>query len=111
MAELDDVKRRVQAAALRGLTRAGEDLLGRAQREAPVAEGTLRASGELDVDVTPNGATATVSFNEVYAARQHEELDWEHPKGGGAKYLEGPLREQQARYERAIALEVERALR
>lgn len=109
--ELDDLKRRQRAAAKRALTRVAEDLLGRAQRLAPVEEGTLRASGDVDVDDLGDTVVATVSFNTIYAARQHEELDWRHPKGGQAKYLEQPLRENASRYERAIALEVELASR
>jgi hypothetical protein len=96
---------------------------------APVDEGTLRAS--VTVALLINGARyegagaleqaktavraeiaggrrvaidSEISANTVYAARQHEELDWVHPKGGTAKYLERPLREQAARYHRIIAL-------
>lgn len=32
-----------------------------------------------------------VEVNQVYAHRQHEELLWEHPRGGKAKYLEDPM--------------------
>lgn len=33
----------------------------------------------------------TVVCDQVYAHRQHEELSYRHPRGGGAKYLERPL--------------------
>lgn len=131
MADSPGKRARVAVAlgALQGVVRAGEDLLGRAQRLAPVQEGTLRASGTLTISV--NGARfegagaaaaaraaviaaarasgpikidAEVAFTEVYAARQHEELGWRHPKGGQAKYLEQPLLENADRYQRAIAL-------
>lgn len=101
----------LRTAALNTARRAGNDLLGKSQRFAPVREGTLRASGELEVNVTAAGAEAIVSFNEVYAARQHEETEWEHPKGGQAKFLEQPLRDSAHTYERLAALELERALR
>lgn len=103
-------RRRVQAATIAAVTKIGEDLLGEAQRRAPLEEGTLRASGELDVDVAGNAVVATVSFNEVYAARQHEETEWVHPKAGEAKYLEGPLRERAARYDAVVAAAIRRAL-
>jgi hypothetical protein len=90
-------RRRWRAAAERAVTRVGERILGEAQREAPIREGTLRASGELEVDSRPGEVVAVVSFNEVYAARQHEELDWEHPLGGKAKYLEDPVKRNGAR--------------
>jgi hypothetical protein len=121
--------------ALDGLIRCAEDLLGKAQALAPVEEGTLRASAALTLIVNGNryegaGSTALarsavaaaaragqrvsldaeVSFNTVYAARQHEELDWTHPKGGEAKYLEGPLRANAGRYTRVIAAAAERGL-
>lgn len=32
-----------------------------------------------------------ISFNTPYAIRQHEELDYDHPRGGKAKYLEDPF--------------------
>lgn len=124
----------VAAGALEGLARSAEDLAGRAQRLAPVDEGTLR--GSVNVVLIVNGTRfegtgarqqaanaarlyakagqrveldAEVSFNTVYAARQHEELDWQHPKGGQAKYLEAPLLANTARYSRIIALAAQRA--
>jgi hypothetical protein len=105
----------------------GEDLLGRSQRLAPIEEGTLRASAALALIVGGHrfegpgalvGAIhyarelarlghaftveAEVSFNEIYAARQHEELTWQHPKGGQAKYLETPHRARASAYGRII---------
>lgn len=42
---------------------------------------------------TGNGerVTAHVVVDQVYAHYQHERLDLHHPRGGRAKYLEGPL--------------------
>lgn len=36
---------------------------------------------------------AEISFNTVYAAYQHERTDLRHPRGGNAKYLEGPVKQ------------------
>lgn len=110
MASVDEARRRFRAAARRAVTMVGEDLLGEAQRRAPIEEGTLRASGELEVEERGDTITAVVSFNTVYAARQHEELDWDHPLGGQAKYLESVLREREPRYRRAIDAAIRRAL-
>lgn len=114
--EAEHARRAVWHATVEAVRRCGEDLLGKAQRDAPVEEGTLRASGELELEntapVAPRAGsevTATVSFNTVYAARQHEELGWRHPKGGRAKYLEANLRAGAARYERIIGLAIEAA--
>lgn len=99
-------RRAFHAAAERAVTKIGEHVLGAAQRLAPVEEGTLRASGDLEVSRTVDAYTAEVSFNEVYAARQHEELGWRHPLGGQAKYLEQPVREAAPLLERALELEL-----
>ncbi len=121
MAPSDNVRKiraNVVEGALRALARCGEDLLGRASRDAPLEEGTLRAAGALvlivngvryegtgalDVAVAAARAAASagqpvkceaeVSFNTVYAAAQHEGIDFEHP-----------LVEQAGRYGRLIKL-------
>ena len=113
--------------ALEGLMRSAEDLAGEGSRRAPLEEGTLRASGTVTLIVNrvryegagayalaqaavraaaaaglPVTLDAEVAFNTIYAARQHEELTWKHPKAGEAKYLERPLLERASRYERII---------
>lgn len=134
-----DELERVRIAQARGsmaaLRRIGDDVHGKSQRRAPLEEGTLRGSGEVAFIV--NGArfegegayaralaaavaharagtlrelNVEVSYNTVYAARQHEELDWHHPLGGQPKYLESVLLEDSARYPAVIAAEQRRAL-
>lgn len=109
--DLDDVRRRFRRGAIRGLQLVGNDLLGRAQRDAPVEEGTLRASGELEIDDDGDVIEATVSFNTIYAARQHEELDWDHPLGGRAKYLEANLAAMESRYDAVVAAAIAEEMR
>lgn len=41
---------------------------------------------------------ATVTVNQIYAQNQHESLDFEHPRGGRAKYLESPMYEGHAKW-------------
>ena len=90
-----------------------EALLGLAARYAPVDQGDLRGSFVLlingqqwghtealgdDVrfirdrtDVPQNVSELQIYVGTagcVYALRQHEEIAWNHPKGGFAKYLE-----------------------
>ena len=74
------------------------DLQGKAQRLAPVDSGDLRGSGFSEVD----GLDATVGFTEPYALRQHEEMDYAHPRGGQAKYLETPYKENLNKYKDAL---------
>lgn len=109
----DDIERarsRFHRGVIAGVTAVCEDLVGAAQQLAPVDEGTLRGSGDVDIAVTDDAVIGTVSFNTIYAARQHEELDWRHPKGGQAKYLEGPLLDRLPRYEAIIAASARKAM-
>lgn len=106
-----EARNKMRAAAIRAVTIAGQDLEGRAQREAPLEEGTLRGSSRTEVVETQSGVSSEVSFNTVYARRQHEETTWEHPRAGKAKYLEDPLKEMAPRYEAAIGKAVGQAIR
>jgi hypothetical protein len=47
-----------------------------------------------------------VEVDQVYARYQHEGLDFKHPRGGQAKYLEQPLYANVALYMRDIAARV-----
>ena len=125
-----EVWKRVQKAAVDGMVENTEDLLGRSMRDAPVDEGTLRASGSAEVyangravarrgfrevadqpeapemvmrHVQEGGlgdaVVGEVGFNTPYALVQHERLDFNHPKGGKAKYLEDNLTQQADRYQ------------
>jgi hypothetical protein len=130
-----EVWQRVQQAAVKGMIENTEDLLGRAMRDAPVDEGTLRASGHAavyangravarrgfrEIGSEPvespehlemrerraihegglgDAVVGEVGFNTPYALVQHERLDFNHPKGGKAKYLEDNLKEQADRYQ------------
>lgn len=73
--------------ASEGLSRALEHTLGEAKKLVPLDEGTLERSGTANV----NGLEGAISFDGVYAVRQHEELTWKHLPGRSAKYLEGPM--------------------
>ncbi len=76
----------ITEAAQTGIYEAAEALLDQAIEKTPVQDGILRASGMA----TQEGLQAAVSFNTPYAVKQHEELGYQHPGGGEAKYLEKP---------------------
>lgn len=76
----------ITEAAETGIYEAAEALLDQAIEKTPVQDGILRASGRA----TQEGLQAAVSFNTPYAVKQHEELGYQHPNGGQAKYLEVP---------------------
>lgn len=108
MSELDALKRHQRAAATAALKVMAEDLAGHAQRLAPIEEGTLRASADVEIVEEAHGVRAVVSFPLPYAQVQHEDLTLEHPHGGQAKYLEQPLKAMAPRYERALVAAIGR---
>ena len=84
------------------------DLQGKAQLLAPVDTGDLRGSAYSEV----KKLEGEVGFTEPYALRQHEDVSFRHPRGGQAKYLEQPYKENRNKYVdmvgKAIAREMKR---
>lgn len=79
----------VQEAAMAGLEEVAEQVLEEAKRRVPVDDGVLKRSGKIvrgDLEVT-------VKFTAPHAHLQHENLEYQHPNGGQAKFLEGPALE------------------
>lgn len=74
------------------------DLQRRAVRRAPVDTGNLRGSGSSRVERRGLTITGIVGFAAEYAVEQHERLDYNHPRGGEAKFLERPYLENKQRY-------------
>jgi hypothetical protein len=87
-----EAKRKARRALIKGLGLAAEHLLTESRKVVPLEEGTLERSGVASVDET--ALQAGVSYDTVYAVRQHEELDWRYALGRTAKYLEAPLVEE-----------------
>lgn len=103
----DQAARAAKAAAQAGLRKAAEYIRSESQQQAPIDEGTLRGSATVqDVDAD----TVSVGYYTPYAAKQHEELGYRHPKGGKAKYLEDPLREGADMVKQIIGAEVRRSM-
>ncbi len=82
-------KGKAKAGAARGLFLGAEHVLEESRRLVPIEEGTLERSGLASVD--EGQLRAAVSYDTVYACRQHEEMSWSHDAGRQAKYLEQPL--------------------
>lgn len=61
-----------------------QEVFERAVEDAPLDTGDLKQSARLNL----NQASTSIIFDVPYAAIQHENLDYNHPKGGKAKYLE-----------------------
>lgn len=104
-------ERKLKAAAEKAVRQAAADLQGRAVRDAPVDTGDLRGSGHATDPVwVGNKVVARVEFDLPYAKRQHEETEWEHPKGGKAKYLSDNVDEMRPKYIAYIQSKIARYL-
>jgi hypothetical protein len=124
-----------EEAALKALRTGAEAILTEAIDEAPIDTGTLRRSGTVTVGKLPDSAriyeaaesgiemkdafpdpvgkekAVYISFNTPYARRQHEELDYNHPRGGKAKYLEDPFNRLKKKVVKMAELRIKKALR
>lgn len=96
----------LRSAASKGVNDAAEHLLSVARSRTPRDEGTLQRSGA----VTARDTEAVVSFDTPYAVRQHEELTWNHPRGGQAKYLESAMIDESETMARIIQAQIERGM-
>ncbi|GAA1026823.1 hypothetical protein GCM10009557_05880 [Virgisporangium ochraceum] len=105
----EEIKKKVRAAAIQGITLAAEHLLGESRTLVPLEEGTLERSGTVVVDET--NLRATVTYDTPYAVRQHEELNYRHAPGRQAKYLETPMATERDTMQAIIAAQIRRALR
>ncbi len=93
--------------ASEGLQRALEHGLGVSNSRVPLEEGTLERSGRVDVD----GLNGAISYDTVYAVRQHEELEWKHLPGRQAKYLESAMNDSKDVMLQLMAVSLRRWLR
>ena len=123
-----------EEAGLKALRTGAEAILTDAIDEAPVDTGTLRRSGTVTVGGLPDEVqvyeaaksgtemkdafpdkigkekAVYVSFNTPYARRQHEELGYNHPRGGKAKYLEDPFNQNKDKVLKYAEKQVKKAL-
>jgi hypothetical protein len=65
-----------------------------AAARAPVETGTLRGTAYDEVETQDTQVIGSVHFPEPYAATQHEHVEYDHPLGGEAKYLEKEMLEK-----------------
>jgi hypothetical protein len=88
----------VAAAAKLGERAGAEVLLQKSQPLVPVEHGDLKASGR--VEQGDDGAAVIYGVASPdgypYGIRQHEDTSLNHPNGGQAKFLEGPMHTEHA---------------
>lgn len=80
------------------------------KRRVPVDQGVLRASGFVSPPER-RGRTITVTLSyggaaDHYAIIQHENLDFHHPNGGQAKFLESVLNESRSTMAARVAARI-----
>jgi len=96
--------KKISGATMKSLMDVGFDLKKEAVQLAPIDTGELRRSGYVD----PTGnLKVEVGFNQEYAEIQHESLEFNHPQGGQAKYLEQPFKQNFNKYIESIKKGVE----
>lgn len=103
-----EVSDKVKSAAITGLTNAAEAVLDRSNQKVPLAEGTLANSATTSVDAS--SLTAAVSYDTIYAVRQHEDLSLRHLNGREAKYLENAIKEMSNEIQRYLAASLKDAI-
>jgi hypothetical protein len=121
-------------AALKALRTGAEAILTEAIDETPIDTGTLRRSGTVTVGSLPDEEqvyeaaesgtemkdafpdkigkekAVYISFSTPYARRQHEELGYNHPLGGGPKYLETPFNRNKKKVLQYAEKQIKKAL-
>ncbi len=120
------IDKKVQQIASKELCDAALDLWNKSVEQAPVDTGDLRGSASVTVNnrtIAANKASsgpinvnsdkieAIVGYNEPYALKQHEHLEYRHPQGGNAKYLENPYKQNINKYIDGIANGIKSALK
>lgn len=86
-----------------GLLDVTVDIGSRAAERAPVETGALRGSMTATVEQDGDQLVGEVRFTEKYAAAQHEHVEYAHPQGGEAKYLEKAALEKAEQVREQIA--------
>lgn len=88
MSQIASILGRTPDTGAEGMNDVVLDIGSRAADRAPVETGALRGSMEHSVTVEGDEIVGEIRFTEKYAAAQHEHLEYNHPLGGEAKYLE-----------------------
>lgn len=107
------IRGQMRAGTVKGLTLSAEHVLTVSEPRVPLDEGTLKRSGQTDVDA--GALRAAISYGspgaEDYVLVQHEDVTLHHPSGGEAKFLESALLESAGEVGEIIAAQIRRALR
>lgn len=90
----DKLTARIKAGARAGIMDGAQAVATASQELTPVLDGVLRAATHVHIPVQDGDEiVGGVGNNTIYAARQHEETGWNHPRGGQAKFMETAMNE------------------
>lgn len=77
----------IEAAAVEAMKGTAREVMAEARLRAPVEDGDLKRRSRIAVD----DLEVRIVFSSPYAWIQHERLDFDHPNGGEAKFLENAI--------------------
>ena len=113
-AALAEIQRHAQDALAAGaqviLDRSQELVPKDAKGRPDTNGGTLAESGRVNRDLGSSGLLVSISYDGPYAVYQHESLEFRHPTGGSAKFLELAVNEKASEANDAIGAEIRKAL-
>lgn len=97
-----------------GLYQEAEAVMTESKEQVPVEIGTLKNSGHVQLpEYLGDAVTVRMGYGgaaAAYAWIQHERLDFMHPHGGKAKYLEDPVLKAAAGIGHRLAEHIARGL-
>lgn len=99
-AKLSQLAKIAQQEAEKELADIALDLGSKCSNAAPVLYGDLR--GELAKPRRKGNLSWQVGASLPYTRRQHEGVHFKHPRGGGAKFIENPFRQNANKYIKEI---------
>lgn len=94
-------------AGVRALAKIADEILRLSEREVPHDTGALQNSSSRE----RVGDTVLVGYNKRYAARLHEHPEFRFRKGRKGKYLEDPIKNNTAAFQRIFGQAIQEGLR
>jgi len=91
--DLEDILAKVHSSVEDALAEGAQIILDRSTELVPKESGDLAASGSVNKGAAGTN-TVAIKYDSVYAHYIHESMEFEHPHGGGPKFLELAMNEK-----------------
>lgn len=103
----------VKSAKDRATKKGLDHLLSASKKLVPFEHGALKKSGQVVMEGDGEGSVqyGTTPETAAYAVVQHERMDFHHPRGGQAKYLEAAMTREAQRIFQIISQELRKAIK